>query len=279
MSAGAPLRGEEGNATVTAVGCIVLIAVFALFTADVGIYLSARGRAKDAADASALAAVQESFPLFATGTGPRAAAERYARSNGASLDDIEVSRGGERVEVEVYTEPGSLLLDKLGAWPRKVSARSAAEIDMEALVASGATWYMGDPAVLDALRTLIDSGRAPDFQGAATLIALLSLTHLGKPYVWGATGPNAFDCSGLVCYVYAQVGVRLPRVTFSQVLCGRAVAPGDLVAGDLVFFRRNNHVGIYLGGGYFVHAPRTGDVVKVTPLSARSDISACRRIL
>jgi peptidoglycan DL-endopeptidase CwlO len=61
--------------------------------------------------------------------------------------------------------------------------------------------------------------------------------------------------------------------------CGRPVARGQLMAGDLVFFRNNGHVGMYLGGGWFIHAPHTGDVVKISALSARSDISACRRIL
>lgn len=111
------------------------------------------------------------------------------------------------------------------------------------------------------------------------MVTLLALQHLGQPYVHGATGPNAFDCSGLVCYVYAQIGVRLPRVTFDQVHCGRGVSPAALAPGDLIFFRSNNHVGIYLGGGSFIHAPHTGDVVKISALSARSDVSACRRIL
>ena len=104
------------------------------------------------------------------------------------------------------------------------------------------------------------------------------LWHYSQPYVRGATGPNSFDCSGLVCYVYAQIGVPLPRVTFSQVRVGRAVRVAELAAGDLVFFRGNGHVGIYIGGGSFVHAPHTGDVVRVSPLAGRA-ISACRRII
>ena len=113
--------------------------------------------------------------------------------------------------------------------------------------------------------------------GAAALLAAKS--RIGTPYRYGGSGPDAFDCSGLVCFVFAQIGVGLPRVTYSQVRCGRAVAPGELAPGDLVFFRKNGHVGIYLGGGWYVHAPRTGDVVKISALGARSDLSACRRVL
>jgi cell wall-associated NlpC family hydrolase len=279
MRAFSSLNRDEGNATVAAVGCIALIVVLSLFTADIGFYLSARNQAKNAADAAALASVQESFPMFSTGIGAQSAAERYARANGAQVERLEVDRGGQRTQVEVSVRPGSLLLRRLGIEGAEVRARSAAEVDINALIASRSIWYTGDPTAVNALKKLIENGNARDFRGAATLIALLSLQHLGKPYVWGATGPNAFDCSGLVCYVYAQAGVCLPRVTFSQVCCGRAVSPGELVAGDLVFFRNNNHVGIYLGGGFFIHAPRTGDVVKISALSARSDISACRRIL
>ena len=265
--------------SVAAVGCVALIAVLSLLTVDIGLYIAAHCRAEDAADSAALAAVQESFPLFSTGVGPQAAAGRFARANGATAEEVSVLDGGQRARVVVSVRTESLLLGRLGIAPRKVSACAAAEVDVDALMRSGAIWYTADPATLEALKSLIASGKVKDAQGAATMVALLALQHLGKPYVFGAEGPNSFDCSGLVCYVYAQIGVGLPRVTFDQVRCGRAVAPAELAPGDLVFFRRNNHVGIYLGGGFFIHAPRTGDVVKITPLSARSDVSACRRIL
>ena len=275
----ARFRRQGGGVSAAAVGCIALIALLSLLTADIGLYIAARCRAKDAANSAALAAVQESFPLFATGVGPQAAASRFAAANGATADEVSVSDGGQRARVVVSVRPESLLLRRLGIGPDRVSACSAAEVDMDALLASGAIWYTTDPTTLNALKSLIASGKVKDAQGAATMVALLAMQHLGQPYVWGATGPNSFDCSGLVCYVYAQIGVGLPRVTFDQVRCGRAGAPSELAPGDLVFFRRNNHVGIYLGGGFFIHAPRTGDVVKMTPLSARSDVSACRRIL
>lgn len=273
------LSSQKGSISVVAVACIMLACTLCLGLADLGLFLSAHYQAQNAADASALAAAQESFPLFGSGPGPSQAASRMARANNASLEKLEVSRGGERVQVEVSVRQQSLLLGRFGVGPEKVCARAAAEVDVEALLASKGVWYTADPAVLADLTGVLAGRRAGDFSNASTMVAILALSHLGKPYVWGAEGPNSFDCSGLVCYVYAQVGLRLPRVTFSQVHCGRAVSPSDLAPGDLVFFRQDAHVGIYLGGGWFIHAPHTGDVVKISSLGARSDLSSCRRIL
>ncbi len=273
------LGSQKGSISVVAVACIMLAFTLCLGLADLGLFLSAHYQAQNAADAAALAAAQESFPLFGSGPGPSRAASRMARANNASLEKLEVSRGGQRVQVEVSVRQPSLLLGKLGIGPEKACAWAAAEVDVEALLASKVIWYTADPAVLANLTGFLAGRRAGDFSNASTMVALLALSHLGKPYVWGAAGPNSFDCSGLVCYVYAQVGLRLPRVTFSQVHCGRAVSPSELAPGDLVFFRQNAHVGIYLGGGWFIHAPHTGDVVKISSLGARSDLSSCRRIL
>jgi cell wall-associated NlpC family hydrolase len=93
---------------------------------------------------------------------------------------------------------------------------------------------------------------------------------LGKPYVYGATGPNSFDCSGLTQYVYNRFGVNLSRTTYTQVNQGIKVDRSNLRAGDLVFFNTEgsiSHVGIYIGNGEFIHAPRTGKPVMVSSLS------------
>lgn len=107
-----------------------------------------------------------------------------------------------------------------------------------------------------------------------------SKKYLGVPYVWGGTTPSGFDCSGLVQYVYAEHGVYLPRVTFTQVNYGTAVnSRSELRAGDLVFFSNSeayDHVGIYIGNGQFLHAPSPGDVVRISPLG---NYSAARRVL
>ena len=98
-------------------------------------------------------------------------------------------------------------------------------------------------------------------------IVRVARTKLGCTYVYGASGPNTFDCSGLTSWVHNQVGISIPRTASSQFSSGRSVSRGDLLPGDLVFFDTAgsggiSHVGIYVGGNSFLHAPRTGDVVK-----------------
>lgn len=88
--------------------------------------------------------------------------------------------------------------------------------------------------------------------------------QLGKPYVWGAAGPNSYDCSGLTQAAWLAAGVELPRVTWDQVEIGIRVDRSELQPGDLVFFYDDiSHVGLYIGGGEMIHAPKPGDVVKV----------------
>lgn len=100
--------------------------------------------------------------------------------------------------------------------------------------------------------------------------------HLGKPYVWGATGPNSFDCSGFTSYVYKKAtGIYIGRNTGAQIGAGRSVSRAELRPGDLVF-THPGHVGIYVGNGNMIHAPQTGDVVKV---SSVYKFYAARRII
>ncbi|CAO5230292.1 peptidoglycan DL-endopeptidase CwlO [Frankia sp. AgKG'84/4] len=99
--------------------------------------------------------------------------------------------------------------------------------------------------------------------GAATVVRE-AYAQLGKPYVWGAEGPNTFDCSGLTQWVWQKGGVGLSHYTGSQWNEGRRVGRAELLPGDLVFFDADlGHVGIYVGAGKMIHAPRTGEVVRV----------------
>jgi cell wall-associated NlpC family hydrolase len=94
----------------------------------------------------------------------------------------------------------------------------------------------------------------------------VAMSQLGTPYVWGGAAPGGFDCSGLVMWAYAQVGVSLPHSSYALFSVGVPVSRDQLEPGDLVFFDGLGHVGIYIGGGQFIHAPHTGDVVKISSL-------------
>lgn len=95
----------------------------------------------------------------------------------------------------------------------------------------------------------------------------IAMQYLGTPYVWGGMSPSGFDCSGLVAYAYAQLGVSLPHHAASQFNYGTPVVRGELQPGDLVFFDGLGHNGIYIGGDQFIHSPHTGDVVKISSLN------------
>jgi cell wall-associated NlpC family hydrolase len=100
---------------------------------------------------------------------------------------------------------------------------------------------------------------------------------LGIPYVWGGTSPSGFDCSGLMQYVFRSVGVNLPRVAASQQNVGTRISPSQVQPGDLVFEGNPAyHVGMYIGGGKWIQAPETGDVVKISPFNPSSFSSAAR---
>lgn len=100
---------------------------------------------------------------------------------------------------------------------------------------------------------------------------------IGTPYVYGATGPSSFDCSGFTSYVYRNAaGIEITRTTYSQLGVGTPVSYDELQKGDLVFTYGADHVGIYVGGGQYIHAPQPGDSVKVSPITS---FYAARRVL
>jgi cell wall-associated NlpC family hydrolase len=113
---------------------------------------------------------------------------------------------------------------------------------------------------------------------AAQVAIDAAMAQRGKPYVWAGSGPGSFDCSGLTAFAFKAAGVNLPHSSRMQSQMGQAVSREQLQPGDLVFFYSPvSHVGIYIGNGQMVHAPTSGDVVKVAPLM--SGFSGARRIV
>jgi cell wall-associated NlpC family hydrolase len=146
-----------------------------------------------------------------------------------------------------------------------LSAKTAAEVSAD------------HSALATQAGTELISGSSLEFAPKSPLPHLLSTTpvaltwafgELGKKYVWGATGPNTFDCSGLTQYVWRQAGVSIPRVAADQDAWTIPVPLSQLLPGDLVFFGKTDihHVGIYIGDGLMINAPHTGDVVRVSPI-------------
>ncbi|MFD2094024.1 C40 family peptidase [Blastococcus deserti] len=114
---------------------------------------------------------------------------------------------------------------------------------------------------------------------AAQVAVDTALAQQGDPYVWGGSGPDSFDCSGLTQYAYAAAGVELPHSSRMQSELGTPVSLDALQPGDLVFFYSPvSHVGMYIGNGQMVHAPTSGDVVKVVDLANMPGAVSARRV-
>jgi cell wall-associated NlpC family hydrolase len=124
---------------------------------------------------------------------------------------------------------------------------------------------------------VVDEYFPPPTRAARSRVVSIAMRYLGAPYRWGAAGPNSFDCSGFTMFVYAQVGVSLPHSSAAQFGSGERVSRANLRPGDLVFFGSPiHHVGIYVGGGSYIHSPHTGDVVQVSPLDRSDYVGAVR---
>ena len=138
-----------------------------------------------------------------------------------------------------------------------------------------------DQATLKAIAsaaTNVSASRGGTIVSSDAVVAYAS-NFLGVPYVWGGTSPSGFDCSGLVQYVYAHFGITLPRTSEEQQNVGTPVSRDGLKPGDLVFFGSPAyHVGMYVGDGQFIEAPRTGLSVRIAALDNRSDFTGGRRV-
>jgi cell wall-associated NlpC family hydrolase len=158
------------------------------------------------------------------------------------------------------------LLRRLAA--ERAAQRRAARA-RAAAAARGYAWRGAAPA------------RSPS--GTARQAVAFAMAQIGKPYLWGAAGPSAYDCSGLMLAAYRSAGIYLPRVSRAQWYAGPHVGLGELAPGDLVFFAYDvrapstiHHVGMYIGGGAMVEAPYTGARVRTASIGRRDYIGAVR---
>ncbi|MCX4995445.1 NlpC/P60 family protein [Streptomyces longwoodensis] len=203
------------------------------------------------------------------------------------LREIEQVRGAARVELSALkTRRGELqqqkktVTDKLDAARRllsRLTARERARIaaDTAASGASGRASRTAPGARTGLAAPGSATAQAPTSRAAAAVAYAYS--KLGSPYVWGATGPNAFDCSGLVLAAYRSAGVSLPRTTYAQIDAGRRVSRSELRPGDLVFFYSGiSHVGLYVGNGRMIHAPNPSAPVRIAPIDEMPFAGATR---
>ncbi|MDH6110056.1 cell wall-associated NlpC family hydrolase [Kitasatospora sp. MAP12-15] len=158
---------------------------------------------------------------------------------------------------------------------------AAAQQLMNSLSASDrAALQQADRASRSSARVDLSTLNLPPASGYAAAAVATALSELGKPYSWGATGPNSFDCSGLMVFSYASAGVSLPRTSQEQASYGIEVPslaqaqPGDLV----IYGPGAHHVGMYIGNGDIVHAPHTGDVVRIASATSVGSIETIRRV-
>jgi cell wall-associated NlpC family hydrolase len=202
--------------------------------------------------------------------------ERARQSRLVSVRATERSQAEGRVasERQLYASVQSQIQQMISAQQvRQAAAAHAATAAAQAQAAAPkGSFGVGNP-----VSTSIPGDRYSSVVGIAE-------QYLGVPYVWGGESPHGFDCSGLVAYVYAQVGVSLAHYTVAQWSYPDSVSVprNQLEPGDLVFFAGLGHVGIYVGGGNFIHAPHTGSSVRIDSLSEgwySSEYDGAKRIL
>lgn len=245
----------------------------------------------------------------------RAATSALLGSRTNRLTSLLVSNSPQQLldQMSIVDFVGARTNDQLGQYQRATDAASVAE----AAARAAADTARAASAAADAVRTDLESKRAalqgsmaqviaawgqlsagdksalagsmfpPGFDrdsllrglvpGSGTSALAAGLTRVGDPYVWGATGPDQFDCSGLVQWAFRQVGKSVPRTSQQQSSYGTPVDAKDLQPGDVVFFYSDiSHVGIYAGNGLMLHASTFGVPVQVAPMSSTPFHSARR---
>lgn len=231
------------------------------------------------AERQAAAARQQQAALSAGRQRARAVALQLAADQAAAAVTATISR-----QRELIARTDARVIELVDAERRAAEAQALAQAAETARrlglggVVGGVGQGLEGPS---SGRTSLPGVPAPNAVAAAAVAA--AFTRLGMPYVWGATGPSSFDCSGLTQWAYAQAGVHLPRTSREQFDQLPKVALDQLAPGDLVFYATDaadpgtiHHVGIYLGDGLSLYAPQTGSVVKIGAVGYGLIIGATR---
>ncbi|MBD0337854.1 MAG: C40 family peptidase [Thermoleophilia bacterium] len=201
------------------------------------------------------------------------------KAHGAQ-ERVVAERAAHRRFVEGKLRERQALLTTIKDEIRKIQERERArQLALARQARARVTRSSPDPAPAAEAQAALLSADVPEARYGG--VVGIAMRYLGVPYRWGGSSPSSgFDCSGFTMYVYAQVGVSLPHNAAMQYGLGTPVSKSQLAPGDLVFFNGLGHMGMYIGGGQFIHAPHTGDVVKISSLSdswyARTYIGARR---
>jgi cell wall-associated NlpC family hydrolase len=204
----------------------------------------------------------------------------------AQLASLAARRTALQASVSDRADQVRSLLEQTDALLAQADARVRQLAEEQRRAAEAAAAHAAALALAQAQREAALSGLPSNIpaptQAAAAAIADAT-THLGQPYVWGATGPDAFDCSGLTLTAYAAAGIALPRTAAQQWYTGPQVALGDLAPGDLLFWANDvtnpatiHHVAMYIGNGQMIAAPHAGATVRVQPVYLDGYIGAVR---
>ena len=193
----------------------------------------------------------------------------------AEAADLVRERAAARSSIESQLSARRSLLSSIQGQIAQLKAQEAArqaELRRQLAQRVAAQQSAPAPALAAAAAPVASSSPSPAPVGPApppshSSVVAIAQRYLGVPYRWGGASPAGFDCSGLVMYVFAQVGVSLPHSSYAQYGAGSPVSRDQLQPGDLVFFDGLGHVGIYVGGNSFIHAPHSGDVVKISSMT------------